>query len=292
MYRSRGLLGGVASSEPDATRPGFPMTELRRLLQDYAVFLVLLSASVGGHYWFVFVHRQAPPTTVRVPIAAQQGVTRVAIQIVADRPKPTIEREEPVVELKPIETPDPMPIELAKVEIPLDKIFTAEVPRPNAPTAPPPPPPMMKVEEQEKPPEEKPLEPPKKRKPKLAQVQDQPEIRSLNTQDLIQEATQGRDVVATVRVNPLPPYPPDLWQQRVEGIVLLAVNIDETGKPTGIGVQTSSGYPAMDQSALNTVWRFYHFNPTMRNGKPVADYIALPIRFSIRDPARNPVRSN
>jgi protein TonB len=259
------------------------MIELRRLLQDYAVFIVLLTASVGGHYWFVFWQRKPPEQTVRVPISAQQGVTRVQIQIVAARPKPQVELTEPVVELKPIETPELKPIELVKVELPPEKTITAEMPRPNAPPAPPPPPPLAKVEEQEPPPEEKPPEPPRKRKQKLAQVQDQPEIESLNNQDLFQDATQGSNVTATVRVKPLPPYPPDLWQRRIEATVMLAVNIDETGKPTGISVQTSSGYPAMDQSALNTVWRTWHFNPTLRNGKPIVDYIAVPIRFRLRD---------
>lgn len=257
------------------------MTELRRLLQDYAVFLVLLSASVGGHYWFVFVHRKPPPVVIRVPMATQQGVTRVAIQVVAARPKPTLEVPEPIVEIKPIETPEPMPLELAKIELPPEKIITTDVPRPNAPPAPPPPPPIEKVEEQEKPPEDKPPEPPRKRKQKVAEVQNQPEIKSENDQTVYQDAMSGTNAPPSASYNPAPNYPPRLHARGIEGTVDVVVRIDESGKVIGISVLNSSGYLDMDQEALDLVGRRWRFSAAIRNGKAVAEEIRVPILFSI-----------
>lgn len=260
------------------------MTELRRLLQDYAVFLVLLSASVGGHYWFVFVHRKPPPVVIRVPISDVQGVTRVAIQIVAARPKPTLEVPEPIVAVKPIETPEPMPLELAKIELPPEKIITTEVPRPNAPPAPPPPPPVEKVEEEEMPPEEKPPEPPRKRKQKVAQLQEQPEIKSLNDQNFVQDAARGSESPVTVLTNPDPDYPNNLWRRRIESRLELAVRIDVTGKPYNVTVWKSSGYPEFDRSAVDKVSRDWRFNPKkLADGTPVEDYVTLPISFKLKN---------
>jgi protein TonB len=257
------------------------MTELRRLLQDYAVFLVLLSASVGGHYWFVFVHRKPPPLVLHVPISDVQGVTRVAIQIVAARPKPTLEVPEPVVAVKPIETPEPLPLEIAKVELPPEKIITTDVPRPNAPPAPPPPPPVEKVDEEEMPPEEKPPEPPRKRRPKLAEVQNQPEIKSENDVTAYQDATRGSDVKVTASYQPFPVYPLNLYNQKIEGDVDLVVKLDETGKVIAVSVLRSSGKIEFDQSAVDVVSRSWRFNPPLdADGRPVAHEVKVPILFS------------
>lgn len=254
---------------------------MRRFLSEYAFILAVFAASIGGHYWFVFVHRPQLKT-MHIQMSDQAGVTRVAVQIVAARPKPKLELTEPVTEIKPIETPEPMEVQPAKVDIPPEKTIAAEIPRPTAPPAPPPPPPIEKVEEQEKPPEEKPPEPPRRRKPKPAEIQqDRPEIQSVNDQTVYQEAKRGSDVKVSAQNFPRPNYPPDLLLKGIEGDLDLAVKIDETGKVVSVAVLRSSGHAAMDRNAVDVVSRQWRFNPPTRDGRPVAEEVKIPMLYSI-----------
>jgi len=55
-----------------------------------------------------------------------------------------------------------------------------------------------------------------------------------------------------------PPYPSASRRAGEEGTVLLAIVIDQDGRPLDISVARSSGYAALDESAVNAVrkWRF------------------------------------
>ena len=85
-----------------------------------------------------------------------------------------------------------------------------------------------------------------------------------------------------VVTNPESPvsYPPDLYDQRVEGTVVLRLYVDERGQvvPDSTRIAESSGYPALDSAALRGVPDM-HFAPARRDGRPVAATFLQPVNF-------------
>jgi len=79
-------------------------------------------------------------------------------------------------------------------------------------------------------------------------------------------------------------YPPRLYDQKVEGDVVLRLFVDSTGRlaPESSRVAESSGYPALDSAALGGA-RKLRFAPARRHGLPVAAAFLQPIEF--RHPA-------
>ena len=75
-------------------------------------------------------------------------------------------------------------------------------------------------------------------------------------------------------------YPPRLYDQRVEGDVVLRLFVDSTGRltPESSRVAEPSGYPALDSAAL-TGARKLRFAPARRHGLPVAAAFLQPIEF-------------
>ena len=85
-----------------------------------------------------------------------------------------------------------------------------------------------------------------------------------------------------VAVNPDIPveYPQALYQQGIEGRVLLRLFADSTGAlvKDSTKVAESSGYPALDSAAVASAPRL-HFAPGRHNGVPVAMSFTQPIEF-------------
>jgi TonB family protein len=81
-------------------------------------------------------------------------------------------------------------------------------------------------------------------------------------------------------------YPAALFQQGIEGRVLLRLYVDSTGAivKDSTRVAESSGYPAFDSAATASA-KFLIFAPGRRNGVPVAMSFTQPILF------RHPQRS-
>ena len=81
--------------------------------------------------------------------------------------------------------------------------------------------------------------------------------------------------------NPKPPYPSASRRMGEEGEVRLRVHVDTTGQAQQIEVFRSSGFPRLDQAALDTVkqWRFI---PARQGDQPVAAWVIVPIQFSLR----------
>lgn len=80
-------------------------------------------------------------------------------------------------------------------------------------------------------------------------------------------------------------YPPQLFQQTIEGTVVLRLFVDSTGRvfPDSTRVAEGSGYPALDSAALAGVARMT-FAPARRSGAPVAAVFLQPVYF--RHPER------
>ncbi len=75
-------------------------------------------------------------------------------------------------------------------------------------------------------------------------------------------------------------YPPRLFDQKVEGDVVLRLFADSTGRvvPESSRVAESSGYPALDSAAISGAKRL-RFAPARRRGIPVATAFLQPIEF-------------
>ena len=75
-------------------------------------------------------------------------------------------------------------------------------------------------------------------------------------------------------------YPPRLFDQSVEGDVVLRLYVDSTGRlaPESSKVAESSGYPGLDSAALAGARRL-RFAPPRRHGIPVAAAFLQTIQF-------------
>ena len=80
-------------------------------------------------------------------------------------------------------------------------------------------------------------------------------------------------------------YPVDLFEQEVEGSVVLRLYITDDGTvvPESTQVAETSGLPLLDSAAIAGVAEL-KFSPATRNGTPVATLFLQPVHF--RHPAR------
>ncbi len=81
--------------------------------------------------------------------------------------------------------------------------------------------------------------------------------------------------------NPKPPYPSISRRMGEEGEVQLRVSVDAGGNVQQIEIHRGSGYPRLDQSALQTVRR-WRFVPARQGNQPVSSWVIVPIQFSLR----------
>jgi TonB family protein len=75
-----------------------------------------------------------------------------------------------------------------------------------------------------------------------------------------------------------PQYPPAARTAGIEGVVQLRALVVENGS---VGdVRVVKGVPGLDDAAMTAV-RQWQFKPALTKGKPVAVWVAVPVRFSI-----------
>jgi protein TonB len=81
--------------------------------------------------------------------------------------------------------------------------------------------------------------------------------------------------------NPKPPYPALSRRLGEEGSVRLKVLVNADGSVARLEMVKSSGHPRLDRSAMDTVpsWKFV---PAHQDGKPIADWVTVPIQFTLR----------
>ncbi len=96
-------------------------------------------------------------------------------------------------------------------------------------------------------------------------------------------ATQELPAMAEVAYlkQPVPHYPPQSRRAHEEGLVVLRVTIDNTGRVVGIDIQRSSGHPRLDDAAREAV-SHAQFKPYMDGGVPRSASAIIPIEFSLR----------
>ncbi len=80
--------------------------------------------------------------------------------------------------------------------------------------------------------------------------------------------------------NPPVRFPPELFENGVDGSVLLRLYVDETGtvNPDSTLIAQSSGIAELDSAALLGVPRM-RFAPATRDGEPVAMMFLQPVTF-------------
>ena len=82
--------------------------------------------------------------------------------------------------------------------------------------------------------------------------------------------------------NPKPSYPSLSRRLGEEGTVRLNILVNPDGSVARLELAKSSGYPRLDQSAMNTVQSSWKFEPARQGGKPVAAWVIVPIQFTLR----------
>lgn len=84
------------------------------------------------------------------------------------------------------------------------------------------------------------------------------------------------------RIRYKPPYPEEARAQRLEGLVLLLVQVDADGRVVSAGIRQSCGHTLLDRVALEAVrsWRFY---PARQNGAAIAAQVEVPVNFRFEE---------
>jgi periplasmic protein TonB len=95
----------------------------------------------------------------------------------------------------------------------------------------------------------------------------------------------GSDAMArpAYGTNPKPPYPLAARRLGVEGVVTLEVLVRPDGSPGDVRVQSSSGSPLLDASALETVRKSWRFLPARRGNVPIESRVTFPVRFRLSE---------
>ena len=78
-----------------------------------------------------------------------------------------------------------------------------------------------------------------------------------------------------------PPYPREAVRSGHQGTVTLRVLVDVDGRPLEVSVENGSGYRQLDEAARRHVLRHWHFQPAMRDGRPVQAIGVVPIDFRL-----------
>ncbi|MCW5772172.1 MAG: energy transducer TonB [Rhodospirillaceae bacterium] len=80
---------------------------------------------------------------------------------------------------------------------------------------------------------------------------------------------------------PAPPrYPRISIAREEEGVVLVRALVNPAGTPQRVVVFRSSGYPNLDEAAIDAV-RGWRFEPMVRGGRAVVAWVQVPVRFRL-----------
>lgn len=94
--------------------------------------------------------------------------------------------------------------------------------------------------------------------------------------------TLDADAKAAYLTNPKPIYPFLAFKMKIEGKVILSVDVAESGAVNKVSVIESSGNESLDRSALETV-KNWKFSPARKNGVIVSQVVRIPITFSLKN---------
>jgi len=81
----------------------------------------------------------------------------------------------------------------------------------------------------------------------------------------------------------IPPYPLASIKAKEEGRVVLDLFVARDGNTYDAKVQTSSGFPKLDQAAVDTAMTAWRFKPGTVDGEPTAMWFPFAFRFKLPD---------
>ena len=186
--------------------------------------------------------------------------------------------------VEPIKPPRPLTVSLVKPQIPQAQ------PKPEA--RPTPPKPVYKTEPQPtvlvaKRPVSSPMQAVETPQP-IAEPKSVPEVAPTPAPAAVVEAPKPAPQPpspprpADYLTNPKPPYPALSKRLGEEGVVRLNILVNPDGSVARLELAKSSGYPRLDQSAMDTVQSSWKFEPARQDGNPVAAWVIVPIQFTVR----------
>lgn len=79
---------------------------------------------------------------------------------------------------------------------------------------------------------------------------------------------------------PPPKYPGYAFEHNLEGLVVLRVDVAADGSVAGAVVERAEPKGVFEQAALDAV-QAWKFNPAIKDGKPVAGKVRVPIEFKL-----------
>lgn len=80
---------------------------------------------------------------------------------------------------------------------------------------------------------------------------------------------------------PPPVYPKAALDNRLEGRVVVRVEVLSNGLVGDAKIHVSSGFASLDRQALITV-KAWRFNPALQNGTPVMQWVNIPVTFRLK----------
>jgi periplasmic protein TonB len=173
----------------------------------------------------------------------------------------------------PLDEPPPLP------EVPPPPPELATMVEPPPPDLPPPVFPVEAPPPQPEKPKPQPPKPVQKRPPvPQAPVEAQPQ-QAAPAAPAAPKTVSASQLGYVVPPNPI--YPARSRKAGEQGNVMIRVLIDVTGRPAQVSLQTSSGHPELDQSALSAV-RAAQFRPYAEGGLTQAVWVLVPINFVLR----------
>lgn len=93
------------------------------------------------------------------------------------------------------------------------------------------------------------------------------------------DAISDANLQVTRRVEPN--YPPASRRAGEQGTAVFSVLVDPSGHPQEVKVQTSSGFPRLDQSGMEAIRRWM-FNPAIRGSQKVAAWTSVRVKFQLQ----------
>jgi TonB family protein len=87
--------------------------------------------------------------------------------------------------------------------------------------------------------------------------------------------------------NPGPSYPIEARRRAQQGTVLLRIEVAANGSVERVEIAQSSGFEALDASAVETVRTRWQFVPAQRDGVAVESWCQVPIRFALTEAHAN-----
>ena len=267
---------------PPARGPRVPVA-LSLALHGLAIVPLLLAGASGSSA------SDDQPAALMVELSLAAPTAGPASE--ADQPEPTSEPEQhpepptpPVEQAETMPEPEPEPpppqeVAAVEPEIKLDLPPPDEPPPPTAaemkPVVPPKP----------KPPLTKPAAAPRPTAQAAVTKAPSPDLGNASVSQQ-QAATSSSLVVfegkPRFRIPPTPAvYPPRSIELGQQGEVLVRVRLQPDGAAAEIVVWRSSNFPLLDRAALTAV-RGWHFLPALRDGRPVAAWVEIPVRFHLR----------